>query len=525
MGMSNFNDKDVEKVKKWGNAAAKKYWMASYNKTLYPVPDRRDASKMKDFMRSKYIQKRFLEENNQDNSSGSDDSDSSDKEKKKKKKTKKAKKPKKKKKKATSSEEDSNSSESEEEQKVEEKKAAPKVKFTKPTPGKGLGVPRTKQSNDNKAAKATKAPVKQEKPKEDSSNILDFDFDTPAEPTGTTSGNNDDTWANFGGENQKNNNSSNQNDMWSAFDTKSASEKKTNDLLGSLGDLYNKAAPQQQQYPQFNNQQNMMGQGFPPGFNPQVMQQMQQNQMQQNQMQQNQAQTNMGGGANSDDPFAMVLQEQQKQQYENMQKAQAAKQNQQKSADPAPSNGNTGVTPNMFFQQMMQMMQNQGQNNPNQQAMMMAAMQNMMGQMSVNPQAQQQQQQEAEPEQPVPPPQQDKSNGAFKNLFSNAAATSVGSGQRHSNLNVNTSDQNSSAFGNFDSGAFNKGQPRSSDPQNPFGNFGGQAQTQPQAQAQPNNNMFDTQFSNSGFSGGNQNSGQNKGTKQGASSNPFDMFK
>ena len=57
MGMSNFNDKDVEKIQSWGNAKAKKHWMAGYNKTLYPVPDRRDATKMKEFMKLKYIDK------------------------------------------------------------------------------------------------------------------------------------------------------------------------------------------------------------------------------------------------------------------------------------------------------------------------------------------------------------------------------------------------------------------------------------------------------------------------------------
>jgi hypothetical protein len=57
MGMCNFTDKDVENLKQWGNAKAKKHWMASYNKTLYPIPDRRDVPKMKEFMRLKYVQK------------------------------------------------------------------------------------------------------------------------------------------------------------------------------------------------------------------------------------------------------------------------------------------------------------------------------------------------------------------------------------------------------------------------------------------------------------------------------------
>ena len=121
--MSNFTDKDVAKIQKWGNAEAKKYWMASHNKTLYPIPDRRDMMKMKEFMRMKYTQKRFTEENNEDDSDNDEESDESSdhKKKKKKPKKKKAKIKKKSKKKESSDEESSSETESEEEEVKEQK--------------------------------------------------------------------------------------------------------------------------------------------------------------------------------------------------------------------------------------------------------------------------------------------------------------------------------------------------------------------------------------------------------------------
>ena len=35
--------------------------MSDYNKTMYPVPDRSNATKMKEFMKLKYEQKRFMD--------------------------------------------------------------------------------------------------------------------------------------------------------------------------------------------------------------------------------------------------------------------------------------------------------------------------------------------------------------------------------------------------------------------------------------------------------------------------------
>jgi len=57
--MCNFTDSDVAVLKKWGNKKAKAFWMSDYNKTLYPTPDRNNDVKMKEFMRMKYVEKRF----------------------------------------------------------------------------------------------------------------------------------------------------------------------------------------------------------------------------------------------------------------------------------------------------------------------------------------------------------------------------------------------------------------------------------------------------------------------------------
>jgi Arf-GAP domain and FG repeat-containing protein 1 len=64
LGMCNFNDTETEFLKKWGNQVrvtmliaqqnAKDYWMAEHNKTLFPVPDRSDPNRMKDFLKMKY---------------------------------------------------------------------------------------------------------------------------------------------------------------------------------------------------------------------------------------------------------------------------------------------------------------------------------------------------------------------------------------------------------------------------------------------------------------------------------------
>lgn len=52
--MTNFTDKDVLVLEKWGNQKAKDYWMSDWNKTLYPIPDKTNAIRMKEFLKLKY---------------------------------------------------------------------------------------------------------------------------------------------------------------------------------------------------------------------------------------------------------------------------------------------------------------------------------------------------------------------------------------------------------------------------------------------------------------------------------------
>jgi hypothetical protein len=61
VGMSNFTDKDVEMLEKWGNKLAKDYWMSDWNKTLYPIPEKANSVRMKEFLKLKYESKRFMD--------------------------------------------------------------------------------------------------------------------------------------------------------------------------------------------------------------------------------------------------------------------------------------------------------------------------------------------------------------------------------------------------------------------------------------------------------------------------------
>lgn len=211
--------------------------------------------------------------------------------------------------------------------------------------------------------------------------------------------------------------------------------------------------------------------------------------------------------------------DQHKIQYENRQKAQAAQMAQQTAVQPGANN--TGMTPNMLLQ-MMQMMNNGG-NNPAQNTMMMAAMQNMMQQMNIN-----NNQAEVPTEEPKPEPaftaKPDTSNGAFKSLFNNAA-NSAGSGTatRKSDLGGAPQTNSFNAFGA--SSMPETAHQRSSEPANPFNNFGTtpSAPTPPTTTTEPNN-MFNAGFSNSGWSGGDNNQMQNPAQPP-PSNNPFDMFK
>ena len=239
--MSNFNEKDYEKLEKWGNEKANDHWMAGHNKTLYPIPERKDLTKMKEFIRMKYVQKRFIEEEeNSDSDSESQDSDQEKEKRKKKtkpKKVKKTKKQKKRKKKVTSSE-DSDDSESEEE--VKEEKIVKKKGFK--------AAPKTQVSNKlNKPKKR----VKEEKtkilgkPKEDILDILDMGLETTPEISAEAPTENG--WAKFENGPKKSENKENNNDLWGAFEQPSQPKKSADDLMNNLGDLYGQAAVQQQQ--------------------------------------------------------------------------------------------------------------------------------------------------------------------------------------------------------------------------------------------------------------------------------------
>ncbi len=76
--MTVFKEKDIENLKKWGNKKAKSYWMASYSKTLYPCPGAKDKERMKEFLKAKYVEKRFVEKEENDSSSSDERKEDSD---------------------------------------------------------------------------------------------------------------------------------------------------------------------------------------------------------------------------------------------------------------------------------------------------------------------------------------------------------------------------------------------------------------------------------------------------------------
>jgi hypothetical protein len=41
-------------IEKWGNKKATEYWMSDWNKTLYPIPEKSNTVRMKEFMKLKY---------------------------------------------------------------------------------------------------------------------------------------------------------------------------------------------------------------------------------------------------------------------------------------------------------------------------------------------------------------------------------------------------------------------------------------------------------------------------------------
>lgn len=223
-----------------------------------------------------------------------------------------------------------------------------------------------------------------------------------------------------------------------------------------------------------------------------------------------------------DDPFASAIRDQQNQKMMAMQKQAMASQYSQSSTT-APANvgsNNTNMTPNMFFQQMMTMMQNQG--NQQNTAMMMAAMQSMMSQMNVSGGAQSTKAQPAQPESTPPPIPQ--TNPAFRNLFNNAATSSLMSESKPKPPVTSTaSAEMTNGWGSFNQVPASSNPAQSKIPTNSFANFAtdtGSTATQ--------NDIFGTNFSNSGFSGFSSVSDSHPNpdnSSSGTPSNPFNMFK
>ncbi len=44
-----------------GNKKATEYWMSDWNRTLYPIPEKSNTVRMKEFMKLKYENKRFMD--------------------------------------------------------------------------------------------------------------------------------------------------------------------------------------------------------------------------------------------------------------------------------------------------------------------------------------------------------------------------------------------------------------------------------------------------------------------------------
>lgn len=64
--MSNFNAQEVDKLRSIGNERAAMTWLARHNIRNNPIPDVRDLSRMKDFLRQIYLDKRFYEESKEE---------------------------------------------------------------------------------------------------------------------------------------------------------------------------------------------------------------------------------------------------------------------------------------------------------------------------------------------------------------------------------------------------------------------------------------------------------------------------
>lgn len=57
----NFSEIEVNKLKNLGNERAQGIWMAKHDSRSFPIPDVKDSKRLKDFLRVKYLDKRFYE--------------------------------------------------------------------------------------------------------------------------------------------------------------------------------------------------------------------------------------------------------------------------------------------------------------------------------------------------------------------------------------------------------------------------------------------------------------------------------
>ncbi len=79
--MSVFKDEEIKFMEKWGNEKAQEEWMGDWNKSLYPEPDKKDMSRMKEFFRLKYTERRFNKKVDSDTDESDSDSESAKKKK------------------------------------------------------------------------------------------------------------------------------------------------------------------------------------------------------------------------------------------------------------------------------------------------------------------------------------------------------------------------------------------------------------------------------------------------------------
>ena len=121
-GVSIFNQKEIDLLEKNGNEVAEKIWMAKYKEGKDKKPNKKNDDELRDFLKQKYKDKKWMKKSKKNSSDDEDDNDDDGKNKKKNKK-------KKDKEKSSDDEEsESSSSSSEEDNKDNKKKDKDKKK-------------------------------------------------------------------------------------------------------------------------------------------------------------------------------------------------------------------------------------------------------------------------------------------------------------------------------------------------------------------------------------------------------------